>query len=197
MLHTRRQAVLAAGAALFTGPALALSPGLAPTPAQTEGPFYPRRMPDETDPDLTRNGGRVAKGELLLLGGRVLGVDGQPVAGAVVEIWQCDADGRYLAAGAIDPGFQGIGRVKADAEGGYAFRTLKPAPYPGRAPHIHIKVYRPEAPTLTTQMLVAGDPRNDRDGVLRWLSPDERTRVLAKLERDGGAWKTRFDLVVA
>jgi protocatechuate 3,4-dioxygenase beta subunit len=196
-LHTRRQAILAGAAALAAGPALARSIGLVPTPAQTEGPFYPRRLPDETDPDLTRNGGRVAKGEILALSGRVLGVDGQPVRGAMVEIWQCDAEGRYLAAGPIDPGFQGFGRARVDGEGGYAFRTLKPVPYPGRAPHVHIKVYRPDAPVLTTQFLIEGDPLNARDGVLRALAPADQARVLARLEREAGGWRTQFDLVVA
>ena len=61
---------------------------------------------------------------------------------------------------------------------------------------MHLKVYRPDAPVLTTQFLIEGDPLNARDGVLRALGPADQARVLARLERDAGGWRTRFDLVV-
>jgi protocatechuate 3,4-dioxygenase beta subunit len=202
MMHTRRDALLFAAAALAAGPASASSIGLRPTPARTEGPFYPDLLPAETDPDLVQVGQRQARGELLALSGRVLGVDGQPIPGAMIEIWQCDANGRYIASsdarrGGVDPGFQGFGRVKVGADGRYAFRTIKPVPYSGRTPHIHYKIYRPGGRVLTTQMMIDGEPLNDRDFVIRGLNPQDRAMVLAKLDRAGNGWRTQFDLVLA
>src|SRR4051812_2156857 len=112
ILLNRRQALLGASAAFLpTGQAFAAG-ALRPTPAQTEGPFYPDRIPAETDPDLVRVGKRaLAGGELLDLRGAVFDVGGRPVAGAMVEIWQVDASGRYIhtadaSRGGRDEGFQ-------------------------------------------------------------------------------------------
>src|SRR4051794_37356480 len=112
MILTRRDALVSCAGLAFAGPASAAT-GLRPTPAQTEGPFYPDVMPPETDPDLVQIGQRQAKGEMLDLSGKVIGIDGRPVAGATIEIWQCDANGRYIASadasrGGGDPGFQGF-----------------------------------------------------------------------------------------
>lgn len=197
-MFTRRTAILS-GAALLGAPAAAGR--LRPTPAQTEGPYYPDVMPAETDPDLVRVAARQAKGEILALSGQVLGRDGGAIAGAMIEIWQCDANGRYIATsdsyrGGGDPGFQGFGRVRVDAQGRYAFRTIRPVPYPGRAPHIHYKIYRQGRPVLTTQMLVAGEPGNARDGVFRQLGPEAQALCLARLDRAGDGWRTTFDLVL-
>ncbi|HTK34173.1 MAG TPA: hypothetical protein VL358_02655 [Caulobacteraceae bacterium] len=196
---TRRQTVLFAAAALAAGPASAADPGLRPTPVETEGPFYPHTLPPETDPDLIHTGSRQARGEPLDLRGRILGVDGRPVQGAVVEIWQCDADGRYIVQGGVDPGFQGYARLKVDAQGEYAFRTIRPVPYDGRTAHIHYKVYRPEGRVLTTQMMIAGNPENERDSVYRCLRPEDRPLSVAAFQpgTDGFAWTTRFDVVLA
>lgn len=199
---SRRQAIWM-GAAFVASPALAAAPRLRPTPAQTEGPFYPDKMPAETDPDLVRIGKRaMAGGELLDLRGAVLDVQGHPIAGAMVEIWQVDANGRYIhtsdaGRGGRDEGFQGFGRTRVDAKGLYAFRTVRPVPYSGRTPHIHYKVYRPDGRVLTTQMIVAGEPRNERDFVLRGLDPEGRRAVTAQLQRRGDGWATTFDLVLA
>ncbi|PLX45679.1 MAG: protocatechuate 3,4-dioxygenase, partial [Hyphomicrobiales bacterium] len=132
-------------------PLALLAPGRAfgaPTPAATEGPFYP--SPDmrlkDTDNDLVKIEGAVreAGGEVIFLTGRVLSRSGQPLEGARVEIWQCDVNRRYLHRGdhgaARDGGFQGFGHDITGADGSYRFRTIMPVPYPGRTPHIHVKV---------------------------------------------------------
>jgi protocatechuate 3,4-dioxygenase, beta subunit len=201
---TRRQSILATAAALAAPPALAQA-RLRPTPAQTEGPFYPDRMPAETDPDLVRIAGQVrrAGGEMLALSGRILGVDGRPIPGALVEIWQVDANARYLhtadanRGGGRDLAFQGFGRTRADAQGRYAFRTIRPVPYPGRTPHIHYKIYRPDGRVLTTQMVIAGEAQNQRDGVLRGVRPQDRDLVEAVFRPVADGWATSWDVVLA
>lgn len=178
------------------------SPGRVATPAQAEGPFYPVRWPPETDADLLSLGGRAyGKGEPLVLTGRVEGLDGRPLAGAAVEIWQCDADGRYHHpgdGGRADPAFQGYGRTVTDADGRYRFRTMRPVAYPGRTPHIHMKVGQGGRTLLTTQMYVAGEPANDRDGLLAAVRDAERRNaLLARLARDpAGGWAGSFPIVL-
>ena len=139
------------------------------------------------------------------MAGRVLDRQGRPLPGLLVEIWQCDANGRYLhpgdRRGPRDPGFQGFGRALADAGGGYRFRTIRPVAYPGRTPHIHFKVLRAGDELLTTQMYVAGEAQNERDGLYRRLDGDERQRVTVALSPapglEGGALSGTFDIVIA
>lgn len=143
------------------------------TPTQSEGPFCPDELPLDHDNDLIRiNGGEQAMGVSCNLYGRVLNQHGEPVPRARVEIWQCDANGRYHHQGdpnnaALDPNFQGFGITTADANGRYRFRTIKPVPYPGRTPHIHAKVKGEGINELTTQLYIAGHPQNARDGLYR------------------------------
>ena len=202
-MPTRRETILSATAAAFA-PASAAAAPLRPSPAQTEGPLYPDRMPAETDPDLVRMAGQVraAGGEILMLGGRVLAADGRPATDAVVEIWQVDANGRYIHTadarrGGGDLAFQGFGRSRVDERGGYAFRTIRPVSYPGRAPHIHFKIHRPGRRVLTTQLVIAGEPRNQRDGVYGALAPEERRLVAAEFRRVGRDWAAQWDIVLA
>ncbi len=114
------------------------------TPAQTEGPFYPVSFPKDSDFDLLRNGALdYRRGQPAWVEGTVTDPQGRPVAGAQVEIWQCDEAGHYHHPGdrgSADPAFQGFGRVTVGADGSYRFRTIRPAPYSGRTPHIHVKV---------------------------------------------------------
>ncbi|HTI68280.1 MAG TPA: protocatechuate 3,4-dioxygenase [Caulobacteraceae bacterium] len=202
ILLDRRHALLGAALALAAGPAFAAA-ALRPTPAETEGPFYPDKMPAETDPDLVHVGRRaLAGGELLDLRGAVLDRQGRPIPGVMVEIWQVDANGRYIhtadaSRGGRDEGFQGFGRTFVDAQGAYAFRTIRPVPYPGRTPHIHYKVYRPGGRVLTTQMVIAGEPRNEQDDVYLSTAPGDRPLIAAELRRQGDGWATRFDIVLA
>ncbi|HLB17054.1 MAG TPA: protocatechuate 3,4-dioxygenase [Burkholderiales bacterium] len=195
-----------AGAALASLPWRALAQARVATPQQTAGPFYPREFPADGDNDLVAVKGRsgLAKGEPLLLAGAVMDVSGRPFAGARVEIWQCNAFGRYHHPGdgssaPLDPNFQGWGEFVTGADGDYRFRTIKPVPYPGRTPHIHFRISGRAVPELVTQMYIEGEPGNGRDGVLGWISdPRQRAAVIVRLDKapDGKALAGRFDIVL-
>jgi protocatechuate 3,4-dioxygenase beta subunit len=177
---------------------------LLPTPSQDEGPFYPPTLPPDQDNDLTRMGdGPVAKGVITCISGRVLDPSGHPVQKAVIEIWQCDYQGFYYHPRNMkrrDPTYQGFGTTITDADGRYYFRTIRPVPYDNRAPHIHFKVRGTAFDELTTQMYVAGEPRNDRDFVLNKLQrTDERARLIIPLKPDPkevGAFAGSFNIVL-
>jgi protocatechuate 3,4-dioxygenase beta subunit len=154
----------------------AFAEALTVTPSQTEGPFYPDHLPLDTDNDLIliKDTTTPAVGTITHLSGRVLDSRGNPVNKAVVEIWQVDNSGAYLHsrsgnAGNRDRNFQGFGRFETASTGEYRFRTIKPVPYPGRTPHIHVKVLKGSRELLTTQCYVKGEPQNERDGVLRGI----------------------------
>jgi protocatechuate 3,4-dioxygenase beta subunit len=205
MSTTRRSLVVASGAAVIAAPALLLrvqaQTALRPTPQQTEGPFYPVELPADRDHDLLANGARnYTKGQATWLSGTVRDTRGTPLAGAAVEIWQCDQDGHYHHPGdrgRADPAFQGFGRVVADEQGRYRFRTLRPAPYSGRTPHIHLKVKQGSRELLTTQVYVAGDPGNERDGLWRRLSAADRDALtVAFAPGSDGVFAAQFAVVV-
>src|SRR5438270_431803 len=151
---------LALGAAAFTVRG-AFAEELVRTPPQTEGPFYPDKLPLDTDNDLIIVNENVtpAVGKITHLSGRILDARGNPVRNALVEIWQCDNNGSYLHSKSdnrekYDRNFQGFGRFMTGARGEYYFRTIKPVPYPGRTPHVHFKVKKNRRDLLTTQMYV-------------------------------------------
>jgi protocatechuate 3,4-dioxygenase beta subunit len=187
---------------------LARAVPLLATPSQTTGPFYPVDWSGDVDADLVRVAGQAARaqGVVTHLRGRVLDAQGTPVSGAVVEIWQCDAFGRYRhprdRQDGRDPGFQGRGRVATGPDGSYAFRTIRPVPYPGRTPHIHVAVAAPGREPLVTQFYVAGEPLNERDGLFNALrDPRQREAVLLRLEPadriETGALLAGRDIVLA
>ena len=184
--RTRRQ-LLAGTAGLLTAVALPLSVRAALlTPRQSAGPFYPTELPLDNDNDLVRVAGqeKVADGRVSDLGGRLLDRNGRPLAGVRIEIWQCDANGRYRhprdpGLRPIDPGFQGFGHTVTDGDGRYRFRTIRPVPYPGRTPHIHVAVRPRGAEPFVTQLYVAGEPRNADDFLFRRIPTEQRARVLA------------------
>jgi protocatechuate 3,4-dioxygenase, beta subunit len=214
----RRRLLAVAGAAGLVAaigvPAIALARGV---PAMTEGPFYPsiayRARSLDWDADLTTVRGRDpdgqplprARGEHLDLHGVVRDAAGRGIDGAAIEIWQCDAFGSYRhprGAGArIDAGFQGFGATHSDGRGGFRFRTIRPVPYPGRTPHIHVKLRHPAFGELTSQLFVAGEPGNPADFLYRSLSDDDRQEVELRLQRapagDTVAWIAERDLLVA
>jgi protocatechuate 3,4-dioxygenase beta subunit len=203
----RRGLLLAAGAALIASPALQLrafaqaSPRQL-TPAQTEGPFYPVALPADSDADLLANGLlRYAQGQPAWVEGSVSDLDGRPVRGAVVEIWQCDQHGRYHHPGdgdRADRAFQGFGRVAVDGAGRYRFRTIRPVAYGSRAPHIHVKVKLATRELLTTQLYVQGDPGNARDFLWRRLrSDDERAALTRAFVPASDGLLAQFPIVVA
>jgi len=161
---TRRRLLLGAAAAAFPAARGALAAdALAPTPAQTEGPFYPTRIPTDHDADLTQVAGSptAAQGTRLYLTGRALTRTGAPLAGTTIELWQCDVLGRYHHVGGDglprDDGFQGYGVVVTDSDGRYAFKTIRPVAYSGRIPHLHVKVRTANGAALTTQVYMKGD----------------------------------------
>lgn len=201
----RRLLIAAMGAA-----AGAVSPTLAAltaTPRQSRGPFYPVEIPLDHDTDLTRVGGqaRIAEGRVVDVVGRILDARGRHLSEARVEIWQCDARGRYRhpldrARHDPDPAFQGYGVTTVDGDGHYRFRTIHPVPYPGRAPHIHFAIRDPQGHTLVTQMYVAGEPRNPQDFLYSRLSESDREAVTVAFSADaalaGAEQIGRFDIVL-
>lgn len=171
------------------------------TPAQTEGPFYPVVFPKDADHDLLRNGAlNYPEGQGVWLEGKVTDLSGRPVTGALVEIWQCDHAGHYHHPGdgdQADNRFQGFGRVAVAADGHYRFHTIRPAPYTGRTPHIHLKVRLGQRELLTTQIYVAGDPGNARDSLWRSLNAAERAALTVPFVPDGNGLRASFPIVVA
>jgi protocatechuate 3,4-dioxygenase beta subunit len=158
------------------------------TPAQTEGPFYPDKLPLDTDNDLIIINDRLtpAVGTITYVSGKILDARGNPVRNAAVEIWQCDNHGAYLHsrsgnADNRDGNFQGFGRFVTGRSGEYLFRTIKPVPYPGRTPHIHFKVKLGGRDVLTTQCYIKGHPGNERDGIWRSIR-DEKLRDLVTVD---------------
>ena len=107
--------------------------------------------------------------------------------GREIEIWQCDAFGSYRhprGAGArIDDAFQGFGSTRSDRDGAFAFRTIRPVVYPGRTPHIHVKLRHPAFGETTSQLFVAGEAANARDGIFQSLPEAERAAVELHLQR--------------
>lgn len=204
MHRLARRTFLGTSAGLMSiGTLPACAAGLPITPAQAEGPFYPLELPLDHDNDLVQVEGRTepAAGAVLNLGGRVLGADGRPAPGLRVEIWQCDALGVYHhpgdRRGPADPNFQGFGHTIADNQGGYRFRTIVPVTYPGRTPHIHVKILGADVDVLTTQMYVAGHPDNERDGLYRRLGrASELVTVALEPDGDGEARRALFDIVL-
>jgi protocatechuate 3,4-dioxygenase beta subunit len=173
------------GAAWFTTRGL-FAEALVPTAAIGEGPFYPDKLPLDTDNDLLIVNDAITPGvgEITHLTGRILGSTGEPLRNAFVEIWQCDSGGAYLHSGSSnaerrDKNFQGYGRFLTDSKGQYYFRTIKPVPYPGRTPHIHFGVSKNGRRIFTTQMLINGHPGNEQDGLFRAVrDPAARKTVL-------------------
>ena len=207
-----RRHLLFGTAALLAMPALAASRRVLAD--VTEGPFYPPRAWRERwadqDADLTRvrRDGRtlVARGEHLALGLTVADSNGRAVDGAEAEIWQCDALAAYrhprvpLEPGRYDEGFQGFGAARSDREGDVRFLTIRPVAYPGRTPHIHVKLRHPSFGELTSQLFVAGDPGNAGDFLWRSLDAGDRSAlgmVLQAAPGDSGVrWVVRQAVVV-
>lgn len=207
----RRRAILRATGLLACTTAMPpwLSPALAqagagtpltPTPSQTEGPYYPVELPRDTDADLLRNGqAHYGKGQPAWVEGVVTDTAGRPLAGGVVEIWQCDQDGHYHHPGdgnRADPAFQGFGRVVLGRDGRYRFRTLRPAPYTGRTPHIHVKVKLGRQELLTTQFYVDGDPGNARDFLWRRLGAEGQAALTRPFVPGPDGLRSEYPLVV-
>ena len=193
-------------AAFFTRGAFAEE--LSRTPRLTEGPFYPDKLPLDTDNDLLVINDSItpAVGEITHLSGKILDAKGSPINNAVIEIWQVDNKGVYIHSADSghrqrDTNFQGYGRFTTASSGEYYFRTIKPVPYTGRTPHIHVRVKKGGRELLTTQIFVNGHEQNKGDGVLAGVrDPFERELVMVdfKAVKDSkiGELSARFDIVV-
>lgn len=186
----------------------ALSPKVAAsilTPKASEGPFYPKpsmRYAD-TDNDLVKIADAVteAGGEIIILKGQILSKEGQPLAGHRIEIWQCDVNGRYHhprdgLKDTRDNAFQGFGHDITDEQGWYQFRTIKPVIYPGRAPHIHVKVLDGDQELLTTQFYIADYKFNGSDGLYRRLSPEQAESVSMLFTEQDDVLETQVDVII-
>ena len=151
--------------------------------AQTEGPYYKAGAPERT----TLVEGQTS-GELLLLTGQVMTTACEPMAGAVVDVWQADENGEY-----DNIGYRMRGRVTTDAEGRYVLETVIPGEYPGRTPHIHVKVFSPDGrELLTTQIYLTGVSEQVADSI---FTPDLLARDLPSDSE--GRRGVGFDIVVA
>lgn len=160
------------------------------TPEQPKGPFYPLTIPDDSNLDLTRVEGRVqsAKGEVVIVKGRVIGENCKPIAGAVVEIWQACHTGKYnhpsdTSQNSLDPDFQYYGLVRTNKSGEYQFKTVLPGAYNAtqdwvRPPHIHFKVSLRGYTELITQLYFKGEKLNKHDRILQQLAPSEQKSVV-------------------
>ena len=180
---------------------------LIPTATQTAGPFFHFGLVRPEWADLT--GGGQAKGDRIVLEGRVTDGDGLPLPDAIVEIWQANAAGRYehpedVQDKPLDPHFRGFGRAFSDKDGIYRFTTVKPGAVPGRgnalqAPHIAVSIAaRGLLHHLFTRVYFAGEPLNATDPVLSSLDNPERQRTLLAQPngKAKGATVWRFDIVL-
>jgi protocatechuate 3,4-dioxygenase beta subunit len=208
MTTQRRHLLLSAGFALpwLAQPAWASTTVL---PGMTEGPFYPPRRwrgTGDWDADLTRQGSLPpARGEHMALQLQVADTAGRVIDGVEVEIWQCDALAAYrhpsvtTAPDRHDPGFQGFGAGLTGTDGSLRFRTIRPVTYPGRTPHIHVKLRHASFGELTSQLFVAGEPGNARDFLWRRLGGEAQASlamVLTPADGDGLRWQARHRLTV-
>ena len=153
--------------------------GDAPTQRQTEGPFFTPMSPERAE--LIEPG---MAGQPIELIGFVLTRTCKGVPGALVDLWQADAKGDY-----DNKGYRLRGHQFADAEGRYRFRTIVPAEYPGRTPHLHVKVQPKGGRTLTTQLYFPGEAGNRRD-------PLFRPELLMRTTKNEGWLAGRFDFVL-
>lgn len=175
------------------------------TAKATEGPFYPRpsMRKADTDNDLVKVDGVVteAGGEIVTLKGRVSDSNGKSLSGIRVEIWQCDVNGKYMHSGdsrniVHDNAFQGFGHDITNENGEYSFRTIKPTKYPGRTPHIHVKVRSEKKELLTSQFYIAGEPDNNKDWIFRGLSAEQADAVSMKFKQNNGSPEAVVNIVV-
>jgi protocatechuate 3,4-dioxygenase beta subunit len=199
MILTRRAAILGVtSSALFV--ANQARAQLKTTPTGDIGPFYPVARGIDEDNDLTWVRGRrgCASGQVIEVTGRVLDKRGNPIRGAVIELWQANAGGRYAhpadtSSTPLDANFQGFAKILSGADGSYRYTTIKPGAYPDgddspRPPHIHLDITG-KTDRVVTQMLFPGEPLNDTDDVVpQWA----RARLTAKARGKGAEGVLRF-----
>ena len=183
------------------------------TLSEVTGPVYGHERMGELDHDLTRQHGGEPLGERIIVTGRVLDGDSRPVRNALVEIWQCNAAGRYIHQvdqhpAPLDPNFTGVGRCVTDSAGHFRFVTIKPGAYPWRnhenawrAQHIHFSLFgRSFVQRLVTQMYFPGDPLFYQDPIYNAVPEAARHRMVSSfdLSETVPEWALayRFDIVL-
>jgi protocatechuate 3,4-dioxygenase, beta subunit len=212
-----RRGLILTGIGLAAASPLRAAERLATAP-QMEGPFYPYKKPRVQDADLVRlrAGDAPAVGPVVHVLGTAQTFAGEPIADALVEIWQCDSNGRYVHPDdhedrPRDPRFQGYGKTLTDRQGKFKFRTIRPVSYavtrPAeaggnlvRTPHIHLTLSTRGVRRLTTQLYVAGEPLNETDIALAEILPAQRAGLIRPFTNgaslEPGAQMVQYDLVV-
>jgi protocatechuate 3,4-dioxygenase beta subunit len=205
-MNIKRRHLLAAAAGVCAlGPAKLLA-SLSPTPVQAAGPFYPVELPLDDDNDLTYVRGLKgrAQGQHTDLSGRIVDLNGNPLKGLRIEIWQCDINGRYRhprenANRPMDKYFQGHGNTFTDTEGRYRFRTIRPVSYPGRTPHIHVAVFPEQERPFVTQLYVSDEAQNQDDFLFNHVPAERRHMIVAEFKKAGNQeveLEASFDIVL-
>ena len=151
------------------------------TQAQTEGPYYSPGSPERTT--LYEDG---MPGTVLVITGYVFDTNCQPVANAWIDFWQAGADGEY-----DNSGYTLRGHQYTDASGRYTLTTVIPGEYPGRTPHIHVKVQAPNGPELTTQLYVPGAAGNTSDNIF------DESMLIQNVQQSGDQTTATFDFVIS
>ncbi|HXS43478.1 MAG TPA: protocatechuate 3,4-dioxygenase subunit beta [Solirubrobacteraceae bacterium] len=182
--------------------------------AESTGPQLGELRPGPLDHDLTRQHPGEPIGERITVSGRLLDVDGRPIRDSLVEIWQCNAAGRYRHRwdtwpAPLDPNFSGAGRCETDSDGRYGFVTIKPGPYPWgnhpnawRPAHIHFSLLgRSFEQRLVTQMYFPGDPLFPYDPIFTSVRDERaRERMISRFSIDSSqenwALAYEFDIVL-
>ena len=183
---------------------------------ELSGPVFGHSALGRLDNDLIRNyaGDGDAIGERIIVHGRVLDENERPVAGALIEIWQANAGGKYRHVNdkymaALDPNFGGCGRAVSDSDGRYSFHTIRPGPYPfpndgcaWRPAHIHLSIFgHAFAQRLVTQFYFEGDPLIARCAIVNTIqNPAAIAGLIAKLDMSAmqafDCLAYRFDIVL-
>ncbi len=180
------------------------------TPSEVEGPFYPVVALKDKDFDLTQIDGHSeqAQGEQIIISGRVLDTDGQPIESALVDLWQANTHGRYTHPvdpnpAPLDPHFEGWAIVESGTDGSFRFKTIIPGAYPARPdwtrpPHIHFKVSKRGYVDLTTQMYFPDQELNNVDRLLLRQAENLRPLMIAKNqgEKIDGIPVLHYDIIL-
>jgi protocatechuate 3,4-dioxygenase beta subunit len=211
MSVSRRAAITGLGAGAFVVATGARAETLRPTPQETFGPFFPVSTPPTHDFDLTQIAGQPGRalGQVIEVSGRVRRLDGSPVKGAKIEIWQANAAGRYRHPmdknpAPLDPNFEGVALLRTTDDGHYLLRTVKPGPYPDpaggmRTPHIHFDVITDDY-RLVAQMYFPGEPLNEKDILISTMPGRSRDPALTLCRevtsRESGVLKFEWEVVL-
>ena len=203
MYFNRREFLIASGTFLFAKSSFS---GTLKTPWQSAGPFYPDWEPDDLDNNLVNIGlrGVDAEGIKLDIFGTITNPEYKPLSDLIIEIWQTDKNGIYIHSSAPDQkkrdkNFQGFGKTKSDINGSFEFRTILPAAYFGRPPHIHLLVKDEFSIKLITQLYFENHPLNESDFLFKKMNPEEKkinTLILDRKFDKKNTFTSNFQLIL-